>query len=201
MLWATAGCPRSPGSSAEPCKGAQRGDTAQPHPGTMLTGGNWGLSHIPLAELGTMPPAVGWQLLVPPSSRSSDSRKHQHNLLLKFSRITQKTRLQLCFGFRGRLHSSAPSQTQCKGGPCAAGEELNELWPHLRSRLSKWSASCSGDTRKSSKGCWYRDSKDPSLPLLASSWLEPSPARSRRDEALKRFISPFSCLDQKKKML
>lgn len=86
-----------------------------------------------------------------------------------------------------------------QGGACAAGEELNEHWPHLRSRLSKWSASCSGDTRKSSKGCWYRNSKDPSLPLLASSWLELSPARSRRDEALKRFISPFSCLDEEKK--
>lgn len=30
----------------------------------------------------------------------------------------------------------------------------NVYWPYLRSRLSKWSASCSRDTRKSSNGCW-----------------------------------------------
>lgn len=48
-------------------------------------------------------------------------------------------------------------------------EDLNEHWHYLRSRLSKWSASCSCDTRNSSKGCWYRNSKEPSLPLLASS--------------------------------
>ena len=54
------------------------------------------------------------------------------------------------------------------GGGLMLGRAQQAL-AYLRSRLSKWSASCSCDTRKSSKGCWYRESKDPSLPLLARS--------------------------------
>lgn len=65
--------------------------------------------------------------------------------------------------------------------------------PHLRSRLSKWSARCSWEMRKSSNGCWYRASKEPSRARTWNSWLEASEARSLRDVPLKGLRSPFSC--------
>lgn len=112
--------PVDPGPPQYPGKGAQRGDTAQPHHG--MTKDNALVSQVAHWKkvgaqphppgLGIMPPAVGWQLLVPPYSHSSDSRKHWHNFQLKFGVSTQQTRLWVM----GRLHSSASSQTKCSAG-------------------------------------------------------------------------------------